>query len=474
MRRKYLGPGDDSKDYFRSTYPVQLKKPIMTDRNASSKTEFLKPERLSQKGSRIFFSVLFGGAFGALGGWLLAGSLFGDGQRLTGAIAGALVLGAHEGFQESRRRRGQPRAPWTQLGPDFFFGIIIGWALDALLTGQTLIVYGVIIGLLRGILGFQLRRLVLAAAVGVVFGLALTQIMRIESVELLGALIWPSVRIVWFLFAPQDDPFRMVGDQVPPEEARYVVPFEANTGTVGTEYLRDLARTREGQFKRNSPGIGLVDSFDVLRGPTFKPELVDPAIVNFYEHTSDYSLSIVPDWDWRYKPLFWGFKRFLAQPIGQANLPFNTEEAQRGIVSYIDTIDFTCDDIIDLRGWIRAYQESMEAIYVGIYTTVRHEDVGYISVGFPLPDSTFTATLLPYNNENGNFLLKTRDTGGPYPGHYLTSIDKETGALGVVKVSALDEEIHVYMHDGELKVNHKFFLSGLNFLTLYYAIHGPK
>ena len=40
------------------------------------------------------------------------------------------------------------------------------------------------------------------------------------------------------------------------------------------------------------------------------------------------------------------------------------EEAQRGVVSTIDTIDFEGDDIVDLRGWVRAFEETGEAIYL--------------------------------------------------------------------------------------------------------------
>ena len=32
---------------------------------------------------------------------------------------------------------------------------------------------------------------------------------------------------------------------------------------------------------------------------------------------------------------------------------------------------------------------------VGIYTTYTHRGCGYVSVGFPVPEGSFTATLLP-------------------------------------------------------------------------------
>ena len=158
----------------------------------------------------------------------------------------------------------------------------------------------------------------------------------------------------------------------------------------------------------------------------------------------------------------------MARQIGQANLPFNQEEALRGVVSYIDTIDFQCNDIIDLRGWVRAFEATGEAIYVGVYTTFRHEDVGYVSVGFPLPESNFTATLLPHNIRESNFLLKSRNTGQPYPGHYLST--NEDGKLTVLALPSFNEEIEVYLEDGQLKTDHRFYLGGQNFLTLYYSI----
>jgi hypothetical protein len=53
--------------------------------------------------------------------------------------------------------------------------------------------------------------------------------------------------------------------------------------------------------------------------------------------------------------------------------------------------------VIDIRGWIRTFADSGRPIYVGIYTSFRHEDRGYVSVGFPIPGANFTATLEPRN-----------------------------------------------------------------------------
>jgi hypothetical protein len=54
---------------------------------------------------------------------------------------------------------------------------------------------------------------------------------------------------------------------------------------------------------------------------------VHPLIREFYEHTSRFRLSILPER--RMKPGYELFKRLVAKPLGQAAIPPNIEEAQR-------------------------------------------------------------------------------------------------------------------------------------------------
>jgi hypothetical protein len=139
------------------------------------------------------------------------------------------------------------------------------------------------------------------------------------------------------------------------------------------------------------------------------------------------------------------------------------------MVSTIDTIDLDADEEIDIRGWIRTFADSGKPIYVGIYTSFRHEDRGYVSVGFPIPGANFTATLLP-RNEGADDLLLTSRSELPFPGHYLSSVDSERDALTVLKLLAFQEQIFVYVAGGELRTDHSFALAGRRFLTLRYEI----
>ena len=139
------------------------------------------------------------------------------------------------------------------------------------------------------------------------------------------------------------------------------------------------------------------------------------------------------------------------------------------MVSTTDTIALDGDEEIDIRGWIRTFADSGKPIYVGIYTSFRHGDRGYVSVGFPLPSANFTATLLPRNAGEHDLELTSR-TELAYPGHYLSSVDSELDALTVLKPLYFQERILVYLAGRELKTDHSFYLAGQRFLTLHYEI----
>ncbi|GAA4262277.1 hypothetical protein [Dactylosporangium darangshiense] len=113
--------------------------------------------------------------------------------------------------------------------------------------------------------------------------------------------------------------------------------------------------------------------------------------------------------------------------------------------------------------------DSGEPIYVGIYTTYRREGRGYVSVGFPLPQANFTATLAPRQRDGGGLALTSRGGDGQ-TGHYLSYIDADSRNLSTLAVHGFSEELDVYVEDGRLRADHAFSVFGLPFLTLEYRI----
>ena len=262
----------------------------------------------------------------------------------------------------------------------------------------------------------------------------------------------------------------LVSVQIPQSEAPFAVPIESESGVVGPEFIRWLAERMGGLFERDPDDIGLMDDFSVLRGPWLDPERVHPLIVEFYEHTMRFTLSVKPDWHRRWLPLFWIFRRGFAERVGQFTLPFDIEDERRGVEAHIDTIDVDRDEITDIRGWVRTYAGTEETIYVGIYAALRLDDLGYVTVGFPLPNANLTATLVPANAGEDGFLLRTGEKQARYAGHYLVTVDERTTNLCVFRLRGFREELEVRVEDGNLFADHRFSFLWRTFLTLEYRI----
>jgi hypothetical protein len=267
----------------------------------------------------------------------------------------------------------------------------------------------------------------------------------------------------------RDAQVSLLAERVPADRLPFVVPQEARSRYVGTGYVRDLAGALGGTYHADAPDVGIVASLDDLTGPDLDPSTVDPLVREFYEHTTRFTLDIVPEWRLWVRPGYLLYRTLVARPLGQANVPMNQRETMRGVRSRIDTIaDPT--GAVSVRGWIRSYVDTDEPIYVGIYTTYRHGGRGYVSVGFPLPQGSFTATLLPLPRPGGGLTL-TSHSDLDQPGHYLAYVDPRTRDLTVLAVPGFAERLDVHVTDGELRAEHAFSVFGIPFLVLHYRLH---
>jgi hypothetical protein len=411
-------------------------------------------------------ALVWGAALGAASGAVLGDAVDRAG---AGALIGAALYAPAEAATTMSRGVGEVKPLWYRILSSALLMAVFGWLLGLVYGPDDPLLTAVVSGALLGLLGLRPLKLALGVVVGVVVG----GLFAALDTGIEPALVAAAVAVVYRVIAAslyRNRPLvRVMAEEVPAAELRYVVPFESRSRYVGADYVEQLAHVRGGTFRRNPPDVGILASLDLLDGPTFDAHRVHPLIREFYEHTIRFRLSIVPEWRRWIKPGYEIFKRLVAEPLGQAAIPSNIEEAQRGMVSTIDTIDFDGDEEIDIRGWIRTFADSGKPIYVGIYTSFRHEDRGYVSVGFPIPSANFTATLEPRNAGEHDFLLTSR-TKLEFPGHYLSSVDSERDALTVLKLRYFHEQIFVYVTDGELRTDHSFSLAGQRFLILHYEI----
>jgi hypothetical protein len=419
---------------------------------------------VSRTAGQVVGAAITGGVIGAVGGAALGAA---QGYEVGGAVIGAVVLGLLSGWADANRVPGKPQPLLVRIAAAAFIAAGIGWLLESLLPAWPAWVPGLVIGAVTGLAGFRPMKVLLGAGIGVLIGVVLAFLDPDVGWPEVGAVTVIVYRSLAAYLWRGREQVRIMGERVSGADLPFVVPLSEATKHVGVDYLERYARVVGARYAHSPDDIGIVADFDELAGPTFDPNLVHPLIREFYEHTSRFKLSIVPEWKpWMRLP-YRIYRETVAKPLGQANAPFELEEVQRGVISWIDTIDVDHDGRADIRAWVRAYEDG-EPIYVGIYTVVQVDDAAFVAVGFPLPAGSFTATLQPSNNRGGGLLLRS-NTERNVPGHYLSFID-EDGLLTTVQLTAFGEEIDVFLDGEEFKTEHRFSLGNVTFMTLHYDI----
>ena len=137
----------------------------------------------------------------------------------------------------------------------------------------------------------------------------------------------------------RDAQVSLLAERVPAEDLPFVVPLEARTRYVGTGYVRDLAEALGGSYSADAPDVGIVASLDELAGPDFDPAGGRPAGARVLRaHHAVHASTSCPQWRLWVRPGYLLYRTLVARPLGQANVPMNQRETQRGVRSRIDTI----------------------------------------------------------------------------------------------------------------------------------------
>jgi hypothetical protein len=386
--------------------------------------------------------------------------------RLAAGAAGAAVMGAASAAAAARQRPNEIPALWSRVLASGALAAPLGALLERV-GGLGPVGVGGVTGALAGALGVRPQKVLAGPVVGAACGRALVALGVRDGAQVAAATMTAYRSLSAAVF--RDAQVSLLAEEVDPRDLPFVVPLAADGPYVGVDYVATLAERLGGAYVRDAGDAGIVASLDDLRGPEFDPDEVDPRVREFYEHTTRFTLGILPEWRPWVRPGYLLYRSMVARRLGQANLPMNQREALRGMRSRIDTIDVDRDGVVDVRGWIRSYADTDEPIYVGIYTTYRDGTRGYVSVGFPVPQGSFTATLHPRSRPDGSLVLSSRSSLD-HPGHYLTYVDVGTGRLTALSVDGFGEELEVRSTDGRVDATHAFTLFGRLFLVLHYDI----
>lgn len=416
---------------------------------------------------QVMGAAIAGFTIGFAGGASLGAGIDGVGAPLAGLVGG-VATASMSAWADVRRVPGRVQPIWVRVLTSSLLAAVLGWLAELVLPAWPAWVVAVLAGVGAGLIGMRPSKIAVGLAVAIAAAWLFESVPGEFGWSVVSAVVVLVYRVVAAVIYRGRDQIDFLAERADPGQVPFVVPLAEQHAYVGVDYLKRYAERAGASFERNPADIGIIDSLDQLAGPDFDPSLAHPSIREFYEHTSRFRLSITPHWrPWMRVPYLL-YRSAIAAPLGQANAPFSADEVHDGVISWIDTIDLDGDGVPDFRAWVRAYEASMEPLYVGIYTVVRHGEVGYVSVGFPLPAGSFTATLLPRNNRGDGLLLSSR--AGSFQGHYLSLTDAETGELSVARLNSFDEDIDVFVENERLVTDHRFYIGGIEFMYLHYDI----
>ena len=337
--------------------------------------------------------VAFAGVIGGIAGAALTAHR-GRNAIALGTVVGSVGLGASEALARARQRPGQIPAIWQRIAVSAALAAPLGYVAGAVTDAGPLAV-GVVTGSVVGALGLRPQKVAMGPLVGAAVGGAAAAGGRRAPASAVASGTVLAYRTLAAL-AFRDAQVTLLAERVAAEDLPFVVPLPSKSRYVGTEYVRELAATVSGSsYVADAADAGHRRVSRRAGGAAVRPRGVDPRVREFYEHTTRFSLDIVPAWRMWVRPGYLLYRTLVARPLGQANVPMNQRETLRGSAAASTRSAPPPDEAVAVRGWIRSFADNDEPIYVGIYTTYRHGDRGYVSVGFPLPQASFTATLLP-------------------------------------------------------------------------------
>jgi hypothetical protein len=263
---------------------------------------------------------------------------------------------------------------------------------------------------------------------------------------------------------------RLTGRLVRKTEATWLSAPLGGKERIGTGIYERVAQT-ENLLLRTPPDAGLLESFGLLRGPTFDPEAVHPDIRHFYEHAASYRLDVWSEVSLTGRFFLWLLVEFISRRMDQLNFPISSLEVAKGMTSEVVQLCEPTSGRVVNTGWLRRLKSSGRVIYAGLYSAAQLPDEvnPCVKVTFPCRGSA-NVYLTPVAHADGSFGLVSSGSAFGRTGFYRM-IDGGPAHYIVRHVRSLRELFHVYVDaEGELRTDHSVFFLGLTIIRLHYKM----
>ncbi len=239
---------------------------------------------------------------------------------------------------------------------------------------------------------------------------------------------------------------------------------------IGTGIYERIAQA-ENLLIRTPRHAGLLEHFNVLRGPNFNPDAVHPDIRHFYEHAAEYHLDAWSEVSLTGRFFLWLLVEFISRRMDQLNFPISSLEVAKGMTSEVVQLVEPISGRVVNTGWLRRLKSSGRVIYAGLYSATQLPDEAgpCVKVTFPCRGSA-NVYLKPEAHADGSFGLVSSGSAFGRTGFYRM-IDGGPDHYIVRHVRSLRELFHVYVDaEGVLRTDHTVLFLGLTIIQLHYKM----
>jgi hypothetical protein len=227
---------------------------------------------------------------------------------------------------------------------------------------------------------------------------------------------------------------------------------------------------------KNIQPTGIVDYLQEYQQQGFSAESVSEAVAAFYEYTATHDLLVYPEWQSGFRFLARIYKQ-ISKRVGQMNFPIHPDSDETQISSLIVPLSDALDRREKVRGWIRIYTKTGEAVYVAAYSSHEYQKHRYMNIAFPLPGGNLTSILrlaTTETNKGGvvlsSFSTRQGDQGVYFANRLLPIRLPINETIEVFPEGVVYENYPANFPVGTILAKHTMWLFGIHFLTLHYSI----
>jgi len=264
---------------------------------------------------------------------------------------------------------------------------------------------------------------------------------------------------------------RVTGRRVAKRDAPWLQCPMGPPGVIGDGFYRQLAETANLEI-RPTPDAGIHPDFASLAGHGFDPDRVDPAIREFYEHTTRYRFEAWSEAPVHTRFFLWFLTRYVSRQMNQLNFPVSSLELAGGMSSEVLPMYDRDTGRLVFTGWLRRTVNPPRVIYTGLYMTEQPPEAPApcVKVCFPVPYGSAVVFLRPQVKADGSFLLMGSGSKFGDSGFYrLVEVDDDHWRVRYIRT--LHERFYVYLDpQGTLRTDHVVKLMGLTVLRLHYKL----